>query len=423
LKLWIYPGERILTGTEQIVFSNTLDMPLDDVALRLYPNFPRDLFSKGGDVRMDVTSASVRGQSVGVSYAAQRTAMLLPFAQPLEPGRSTRLEVNFMATMKPWRDGTWPLPSYYPMLAMREGDHWRLDVTQFPNRVFSATALYVAEITVPASLSVVASGTTVETKAQPGRETTYMIRTGPVREFALTVGELEATCDAAGEVKVCVYRARASDLDARWIARIAAAALATFERRFGLYPYRTLDIQLLPGDFDGGDEYPGLIFIYSDGSVDEGTRYVTAHEVAHQWWYGLVGSDIYRHPWLDEAFAQYSAIVYAKDVEGSAVAQADWEREVMRRYRGALNDGDLPIGLAITGYPDFNVYYRTVYGKGAFFLRTLREELGDAAFFAALQAYYQRHRYGIATASDVRQAFNDASGRNLDDLFRSWVGE
>ena len=114
---------------------------------------------------------------------------------------------------------------------------------------------------------------------------------------------------------------------------------------------------------------------------------------------------------------------YDEDVEGSAVAQADWEREVMRRYRGALNDGDLPIGLAITDYPDFNVYYRTVYGKGPFFLRTLREELGDAAFFAALQAYYQRHRYGIATASDVRQAFNDASGRNLDDLFRSWVGE
>jgi aminopeptidase N len=143
--------------------------------------------------------------------------------------------------------------------------------------------------------------------------------------------------------------------------------------------------------------------------------------VAHQRWYGVVGNDIYRQPWLDEALAQYSGIIYDEDVTGGSVAAADWEREVLRRYRGALGDGDLPIDLPIDGYPNFNVYYRTVYGKGAVFLRRLREQLGDDIFFKALHAYYRQHRYGVATTTDALRAFEEASGRSLEDLLRGWV--
>ncbi|MFP4435687.1 MAG: M1 family metallopeptidase [Chloroflexaceae bacterium] len=421
MHLDIAPGARQLTGSLQISFPNTTGQLLNDVALRLYPNFPRDLWGKGGAVRMDITRAAVDGLPVTVSYAAQETALLLPLAQPLAPGATTILEVGFTATFQPGSDGTFPLPSYYPLLAVHDGDGWRLDVTTFPDRVFSTSALYTVQVTVPAGYSVVASGSTVATYPAADGAITYDIRTGPVRQFALTVGDFVLVQDAAGEVAVNVYTARGSSLDAAWVARISAAALATFERRFGPYPYRELDVHLLPGAFDGGDEYPGLIFVYSDAQVDAGTRYVTAHEVAHQWWFALVGNDIFRQPWLDEAFAQYSGIIYAEDVEGAAVAQADWEREVMLRYRGAQADGDLPVGLAITDFPNFNVYYRTVYGKGAVFLATLRQELGDELFFAGLQTYYERYRYDVATTADVQQVFEEVSGRNLDALFGWWV--
>lgn len=423
LRMWIDPAVGVITGTGQISFSNQSGAPLGDVALRLYPNFPRDVFGDGGDVRMDVTGATVAGQPVEIHYAAQDTAVLLPFARPLDPGRSTTLAITFTATIKPSDDGTWPLPSYYPMLAVRDGGNWRLDVTRFADHVYAESALYAAEITAPARVGIITSGSTIATRTNTDGSATHVVRTGPVREFALTVGDFIAAHDVAGDVAVNVYAMRGSGLDTRQIARVAAAALADFDRRFGPYPYRELDIHLLPGDFDGGDEYPGLVLLYSDGQVDAGTRYVAAHEVAHQWWYGVVGNDIYREPWLDEAFAQYSAIVYDEDVAGPAVAAADWEREVLRRYRGALADGDLPIGRAIDEYPDFNVYYRTVYGKGAVFLGTLRKELGDEVFFRALKLYYQRHRYGVATTEDVRRAFEGASGRELGGMFRGWVTE
>jgi hypothetical protein len=425
LRIAIDTGAGVLTGSEQIIFTNQTGAPLDDIALRLYPNFPQDVFGKGGDVRMDVTGAAIEGAPAEIHSAAQRTAVLLELPRSLEPGATTTVNITYTATIRPWRDGSWPLPAYYPMLAVHDSAGWRLDVTRFADHVYAESALYAAEVTVPAGLSLAATGSTLATRTNADQSTTYSIRSGPAREFAITVGDFalaHAQAGASGNVAVNVYAQRGADFGTQEIARVAAAALTDFDSRFGAYPYAELDLHLLPYEYDGGDEYPGLILLYTDGPIDAGARYVTAHEVAHQWWYGVIGNDIYRMPWLDEALAQYSGIIYAEDVAGAAVAEADWEREVLRRYRGAVADGDLKVGLGIGDYPSFNVYYRTVYGKGPVFLRTLRDQLGDAAFFKALQAYYQQHRYGVATSQDLRQAFEQAAGRDLGALFQQWVG-
>ena len=422
LQLWLTPASGVLTGTEQIRYTNRTGAPLNDIALRLYPNFPTDVFGKGGDVRMDVTEAAADGQAIAPRLVAQDTAVLLDLPQPLGPGASTTLTLSFRASIVAWRDGSFPLPSYYPMLAVRDGDAWRLDVTRFADHVYAESAFYAATITAPSDLTVIASGSTIGEAQNADGTTTRMVRSGPVREFALAAGNFARAQAAAGDVAVNVYTERGTGLDAAQVARVAAAALADFDTRFGAYPYAELDIQLLPYEYDGGDEFPGLILLYAGGAVGAGTRYVTAHEVAHQWWYGVAGNDIYRQPWLDEALAQYSGILYAEDVAGPAVAEADWQREVARRYRGALADGNMLAGLAIDEYPSFNVYYRTVYGKGPVFLRTLREQIGDAAFFAGLQEYYTRNRYGIGTTASIRQAFEQASGQPLGALFEEWVG-
>lgn len=421
LRIRIDPDQRRLAGSVAILYPNRTGVQLEELALRLYPNFPRDVFGDGGDMRMDITGAAVDGLPVGAHYAAERTAVLLPLPRPLLPGESTTLHVEFSATIEPWDDGTWPLPSYYPMLAVYDGDGWRLDVTSFADKVYSESALYAAEITVPAQMTIIGAGTLIARHEQGDGTTTYVVRSGPIRNFAISMGEFSVGQEMAGDVAVRVYRARDSGLDGGQVARVAAAALADFEQRFGPYPFNELDIHLMPLSFDAGDEYPGMILLYVDGQIDARARYVTAHEVAHQWWYGIVGNDILREAWLDEAFAQYSAIIYAEDVEGEAVAAEHWEREVLARYHQAQADGDLPVGLAIDRYPSFNVYYRTVYGKGAVFLRLLRDELGDEHFFSALRRYYEQHRYGIATTTSFQQILEETSGRDLDELFRRWV--
>ena len=421
LRLQLDPARRTLLGQEQIRYVNTGETALDSIALRLYPNFPRDVFGRGGDVSMRIDGAAVDGQAVAPQPAAKGTAALLPLAQPLAPGASATLTISVTTTVRPASDGVWQLASADPLLAIRDSSGWRLDVTTFADRVYAASALYRATIRAPARLTVAATGSTVAQRSLPDGGAEWSVVAGPVREFAFVAGDLVAARASAGEVAVNVWTARRSRLDARQIARVAADALLVYERRFGPYPYRELDLHLLRGSFDGGDEYPGMIMMTSGGAVGAGTRYVAAHEVAHQWWYGVVGNDIFHQPWLDEALAQYSGVIYAEDSAGSATAKADWEREVLRRYRGALSDGDLPVGLGLSDYGSFNVYYRTVYGKGPVFLQKLRAELGDPVFFDGLRRYYAEQRYGIATTAALRRAFEEASGRDLGTWFTVWV--
>lgn len=424
LKISIMPTQNLLRGTESIVFHNNTNAALKNVALRLYPNFPKSALGGGGNVHAEVISASVAGVQVTPQYTAQNTAVLLPFATPLLPDAVITLDVSYSASIAPVVDGTWQMPSYYPMLAVYDTSGWRLDVTNFVDHVYAESAFYAAEITLPTQLTLVTTGKTVSKANNNDKTTTYTIRSGPVREFAMSMGDFVVASAMAGvnkDVQINVYKARQSSLDANQILQVAVGALTDYEKRFGLYPYPVLNFHLQPNAYDGGDEYPGLIMLYSTNPVNIITRYMVAHETAHQWWYGVVGDDIYKQAWLDETFAQYSGIIYDQDVAGANVANADWTREVQTRYQGAIKYGNLPIGDSLTQFGNFNVYYQTVYGKGAYFLNLLRKQLGDAVFFKALQTCYQRYRYGVITTDAVEQIFEQVSGQPLQSLFNQWV--
>ncbi len=101
--------------------------------------------------------------------------------------------------------------------------------------------------------------------------------------------------------------------------------------------------------------------------------------------------------------------------------QQFWERE----YNQALQRGrdDLIIQpLSYWERPGNQTYYGAiVYAKGALFLQALREEIGDEAFFAALQKYYAANKYKIATPEDLLNAFEEAAGRSLDDFYATWL--
>jgi aminopeptidase N len=196
--------------------------------------------------------------------------------------------------------------------------------------------------------------------------------------------------------------------------------VATFDDRFGLYPYRELEFHLINAKrgYDIGVEYPGLVIILLNGRYTEDTRFVTAHETAHQWFYGVIGNDIYNEPWLDEAFAQYSGTLVEEQWAGPAAARRTYERQIVR----LASRTQLPAGLSITDYGAWNTYYAAVYGRGAQFLYTLRGEIGDQAFFDGLRSYYAAHKYGVAHGADVRAAFERSSGRDLGPLFKRWIG-
>ena len=176
-----------------------------------------------------------------------------------------------------------------------------------------------------------------------------------------------------------------------------------------------------------GVEYPGL-FLVGDSLYDQPDQpefgVTIAHEAAHQWWYGVVGNDVFQSPWLDEGLTTYSSSLYFESERSADFARGlvdFWQQ----RYDRLKSDGkDDQVTASLEHFEDqgaTNVYGTVVYIKAALFFRALRQEIGDEAFFAALQRYYREHKYGIATPADLLNAFEETSGRSLEAFYNEWL--
>src|SRR5205807_4688771 len=123
--------------------------------------------------------------------------------------------------------------------------------------------------------------------------------------FAWAAGAFaEVSGTSPGGVKVNVYRVSGiSASSAQTMLSTAKSALDTHGRRFGAYPYGEADVVLDNGFWFGGMEYPGFV-------MDLVSSTALAHELARQWWYGIVGDDEYSDPWLDEGFTDYATDLY-----------------------------------------------------------------------------------------------------------------
>jgi aminopeptidase N len=202
---------------------------------------------------------------------------------------------------------------------------------------------------------------------------------------------------------------------------VAADALAAFTERFGPYPYAELDVVETPNNL-GGMEYSGLVVV-SDNLYPgvAGVEWLTAHEVAHQWWYAVVGSDQIDEPWLDEALTQYSTMLYYEIVYGEDRAAGVLNAEFIQTHNSLKRRGyDMVIGLPAEEYGP-QLYWQVVYDKGALYFHNLREAVGDEAFFSILQTYYDQHRYKIAAPEDFLAAVDQVTGDPHMELFEQWV--
>jgi hypothetical protein len=188
-----------------------------------------------------------------------------------------------------------------------------------------------------------------------------------------------------GGVRVTAGVLPRAEVEAGPLADWTATAIADLEQYLGRFPYRTLTVPLLP-DYGGGIEYPSSILQAT------ASRRVLVHEVAHMWFYGMVGNSQFRDPWLDEAFATYAeALVHP----AQATELAD-----------AL-DVDGEVGAAMDEFPSDRRYFGVVYGKGGAALLAARDAVGAEAFDAAIRCYVDAFAWAIATPADLRAVLGD----------------
>lgn len=200
---------------------------------------------------------------------------------------------------------------------------------------------------------------------------------------------------------------------------IAVPALEFLSSTFGLYPFVNEKYGVALCAIGGGMEHQtltsyGAAFVLGDHSYD----WLYIHELAHMWFGDLITCKNWVHVWLNEGFAAYTEALWAEHIGGFPELRARME---VKDQPFRWNNGPI---LRDPNVSSSSYYFdNVVYGKGAWVLHMLRHVVGDAAFFASLQAYVASpaFRYGVAESSDFQAVCESVHGGSLDWFFDPWL--
>ena len=419
-------------GREEVRYTNQQDVPLSEVYFRLYPNL------LGGEII--VSAVKVDGKAVEPAYEAANSAMRVPLPAALQPGERVVIEMDFAVEVPQemsgnyglfcYFEGVLALNEFYPVIPVYDDEGWNVEIPpRSGDLTYLDASFYLVRVTAPAGLTVVASGVEIG-REREGDNQILTLAVGPARDFYIVTSDrYTVTSKKVGETTVNSYAFPERADGAKLALQHAADAMASFNTRFGVYPYTEFDIVNTPM-LALGMEYPGLVAIglkLYDPDAESGgipTRYVlpptVAHEVAHQWFYNIVGNDQVDEPWVDEAVVQYATGLYIADISGEEGAEGYRDSWYDRWDR--VDRADIPIGMP-TGAYEGKEYGAIVYGRGPIFVAALAMEMGQATFDEFLRDYYESHKWGIGTAHGVKQLAERHCQCDLTTLFEEWVYE
>jgi aminopeptidase N len=236
------------------------------------------------------------------------------------------------------------------MIAVYDGTGWNVEIPPPAGDVtYADTSLFTVQVSAPVEVTVVGAGQEVHRSVDDGRQRlTY--ETGPARDFYLAASSSYAEfMQNRDGVALRFYAPGERTAGAEAALEYAAAALSFFESRLGPYPYGELDLVATP-TLALGVEYPGVIAIAARILEPDDPRLeaTVVHEVAHQWFYNLVGNDQLDEPWLDESFAQFVTMEYFEHVYGVA-GREGFEAYLQARWASS-SEPEMSISLPVAAY-------------------------------------------------------------------------
>lgn len=379
-----------------------------------YPNG----FSPGGS---DITLLEVGGKPA--TYSAQDTLVEIALESPLPPGKTVRIHAAYTLSLPDSRGrfghgpNTVNLLNAFLIPAVYDQDGWHLaPYSAIGDPFFSQVMDYEVTLTLPQDMSVAATGVTHPAKLA-GESATYRIDAKNVRDFAAVLSRKFVTVETTTN-GVHILSHAFDEASARQALDVAATAVAGYTVLFGEIPYPQIDVAAADF-FVGGMEYPGLAVIDQSlyqSSHEEVLAYCVAHEVAHQWFYGAVGSNQVQHAWLDESLTEYATLVHFETWQGEAGLQRAY-RSFVRPYLRLTAIDSMPIDRPLDQFKNAYEYSAVVYAKGATMWHALRQEMGDEAFFSALRRYYSTYKNSIAYPQDLLACFEEPHAA----MIRDWL--
>ncbi len=482
-------------GSERVRWINHSDHATAVLYFHLYPNLRIDQAltanasgttqpADNEEPRLEITGVRLAADESPLTYSIddQGTTLRVTLREQVAPGNSAEVVVGFKGVvpevdpdetgltahvvkqvsaalrgdreLRRARDvnfrcrGVMLLGTFYPVLAVHDGDEWlRKLEPSVGDVVFNEAADYQVKIEVAPGVAVFTSaGEDVdETTGQP-----LGFSASALRDFAIIAGRnLKSEQTQIGDSTLrSIFTAEHERIGKR-VLTMAADSLRIFSSRFGPLPFKTVNVAEAPlvaglgsNEFSGLEVIASAYYVDFDSpamrnlpeiireqrpSVEESLEWSVAHLTAHQWWGRAVGNNPAREPVLDEAMASWSALLYFREVYGeqkAALIREDQLQGVYRLYR-TFGGEDMDANRPARDYRNTFQYAAVVTTKGALMFVELQRLLGSEKLQAALKSFYKENQLGIAQLDDLRSALVAEAPleqrRGVARIFNRWL--
>jgi aminopeptidase N len=386
------------------------------------------------ELRLDGVDLTVHGVECTAKLAGHQVTdkeIVVTFAEPLAPGRETRLTIRYSA--QPIKGLYFRVPSngyraedahIWSQGETTEAPHW-FPCYDYPNSKFTS------EITcrVPEGMTVLSNGRQVSSEKDPatGLVAVRWSQEKPHSNYLITLvaGHFVKLEDVYRDIPLRFYTPPSEAKEAPLTFAETKPAMEFFEREIGVpFPWAQYG-QVVVHDFTwGGMENTTLTTLTEwtlhtpDTENIHTSEGLVAHEMAHQWFGDLVTCKDWSQVWLNEGFATYYAMLFAGHKRG----RDQMLYELYQNTQSIIHETDAPKPIVFRRYKiPFEQFDNRAYGKGAWVLHMLRSQLGDDLYRRCIKTYLKRHQFQTVVTEDLNAVIEELSGRSFDGFFDQWV--
>lgn len=435
MNLVFNPDKKLVYGTQIIKYINKSRNNLNEVYFHIYPNaFKKyDGNIKINDVKIDGNRAEYNIEG------ADKTLLGVQLKSKLPPNKYIKITMNYSVKIPNTKDrfgygnGIYATGNFFPIAAVYKDGKWDKHLYDEKGDAFySEVSNFDVSITAPKDYLIASSGLLDKKRNIHNSKTNWIIKGWNIRDFAFVASDLFCMKEA----KVDGIMVKSYGIDAARTEKaleIGVNAMKYFDRNYGKYPYQSVSIAeagMAPGV--GGMEYPNLVMIGSNEydnpstleylvynksfSVKDEFYECIIHELAHQWWYALLGNDEYREAWIDEPMAQYSTLQYIRDTYGSKYYDSQFK--IWSKNSARIKNQNM---LRPLNQFDDNEYNVLLYEKGPLMWKILNNQVGNKKFADFQRVLFETYKYKVADTQDVIDTASKVFKKDMSGFFDQWL--
>ncbi len=482
------PVKHTITGHQKLTWRNRSAQPVCTIYLHMYLNgfegpgstFMTELRDGNDKFRSGVDTKDGQWGYIKLNKVAQggapvkwtfvqpdngprtdRSVVRFDLPQPVAPGASTTLDIGFFDQLprvvaRTGYYGSFHLVGqWFPKIGVLElpgergatAPRWNTHEFHAHSEFYADYGLYDVRITVPKGYTVGATGEETGAPVENNGKVTHRFVQGDVHDFAWTADKryakpLVGYYEGAGSPKVTVRVLYTPEYEnnAEPVLKATIDSLRFFSQTLGPYPYKTVTAVIPPyrAGEAGGMEYPTFFTASSYDSAEPGTLtgdlldFVTIHEFGHGYFYGLLGSNEFEEPMLDEGLNEYWDQRMLRSEKRDIHLTMPWLKKLGIDLKmpvfdyerlGAMNATPAdPLG-ANSWDRMSGGSYGTVYSRTATMMHDLEARVGTPALERAFKLYYARWKFRHPSVADLEQALIEGTGQReaVEQIFAQQV--